>query len=180
LQTSGLQLAGAHCPFWQVSPAMQAPQSSLRPQPSPIEPQYFPEPVPHATCVHDGPPWHKWSVHCQPAGQSSSQLKVPPQPSPKTPPQYCPPDGLHVSGVQTPVGTHWWFWHVSPAMQVAQSRLPPQLSPMVPQYLPAPVPQVTATQLGPPLQTLAVQRSSPGQAPHSSRPPHPLPMLPQY
>jgi len=25
------------------------------------------------------------------------------------PPQYWPPVGVQVSGVQTPLGTHWWL-----------------------------------------------------------------------
>jgi hypothetical protein len=53
-------------------------------------------------------------------------------------------------GVQA-FGTHWLLVHVSPATQVPQSRLPPHLSPITPQYFPAPEPQVTGLQPGPPL-----------------------------
>jgi hypothetical protein len=79
------------------------------------------------------------------------QSSAPPQPSPTWPPQYWPPLGVQVSFVQA-AGMHWLFLQTSPAMQVPQSLLPPQLSPMVPQYLPAPAPQATRTHEAPPLQ----------------------------
>jgi hypothetical protein len=87
-----------------------------------------------------------------------------------------------VSGVQAPVGWHWLPTQVSPAMQSPHSRLPPQLSPMLPQYLRDPTPQVAWVQLGPPTHWWLLQIQLFGQgASQASFPPQPSPTSPpQY
>jgi hypothetical protein len=58
---------------------------------------------------------------------------------------------LQVRGAQL-AGTHWLFLQISLAMHAPHSLLPPQPLPMVPQYLPAPVPHATGGHEAPPLQ----------------------------
>jgi hypothetical protein len=107
LQVSGVQGAGMHWLSLQTSPAMQVPQSLLPPQPSPMVPQYLPEPVPHAMGAHEAPPLQRWFWQVQPGVVQALQVMALPQPSPSCPPQYCPPIGLQVAATQPTAGTHW-------------------------------------------------------------------------
>src|SRR5262245_53348021 len=84
----------------------------------------------------------------------------------------------HTPGVPPPP-------QVSPAGQAPQSRVPPQPSPTIPQYLPPGGVQVTAWHIPPPVpQTLATppppQVSVPERPPQSIRRPQPSPIMPQY
>lgn len=155
--------AGMHWLFTQVCPASQAPQSSDLPQASPTLPQYLPRPVPQVVLVHDDPPTQMLFWHDQPVGQAALQFMEPPQPSPNVPPQYWPPVGLHVSAVQPEAGTHWLPLQISPAMHPPQLRLPPQPSPIAPQYLRDPTPQLAGVQLGPPTHIWLLQSQPFGQ-----------------
>ena len=87
-----------------------------------------------------------------------------------------------MSGVQPEAGTHWVPLQISPLVHVPQSRLPPQPSPTVPQYLPAPLPHAMGVQLGPPLHRWPVQVQPDGQALlHVRVPPQRFPRSPpQY
>ena len=101
------------------------------------------------------------------------QSMVPPQSSPMTP-QYWPPIGLQLTRfVQLPAARRTRPAMPAPpqvrgAVQPPQSSVPPQPSPIMPQYLPPPaVLQVSGVQLAgthrPPLQVWPA-----GQAPQSS------------
>src|SRR6185503_11010432 len=72
--------------------------------------------------------------------------------------------------------------HCWPAGQSPHSSLAPQPLPITPQYLTAPPDaHVSAMQLGPPRQMLALHTSSPEQPPQSSACAlQPLPIMPQY
>ena len=112
------------------------------------------------------------------------QSSVPPQPLPITP-QYWPPFGVQESGVQlaavapqTPVMPP--PPQVSAPEQAPQSSVPPQPSPIEPQYCaPPPALQVAGTQPDftqtPPLQVCPL-----GQSPQATEPPQLSPIVPQY
>src|SRR5208283_5259759 len=105
--------------------------------------------------------------------------------------------------VVAPPSQWTWLWHrltqvpqtfamvapqVMPAGQVAgQLSVPPQPSPMLPQYCCGPLAslQVTCTQLGPPMHTLLLPHAQPLPAAeqsvlHTNELPQPSPMVPQY
>jgi hypothetical protein len=66
--------------------------------------------------------------------------------------------------------------HVLPLLHLPQSRVPPQPSEVVPQFMPSPA-HVTGVQ--PPPQTLLVQVCPAAQTPQSSVPPQPSEAVPQ-
>jgi hypothetical protein len=79
------------------------------------------------------------------------------------------------------VGTHWLLVHTSPAMQPAQSKLRPQPSPTVPQYLREPAPHVLWMHVASPIHWWSSQIHPLEQSPQVMVPPHPLPSAPpQY
>lgn len=86
---------------------------------------------------------------------------------------------MQVSGTQ-PALTQTRLVQVSSAAHPPQSRLRPQPSPIVLQYLPLGFSQVTALQLVPPTQMLPSQLQSPEHDPHSTALPQLSPILPQY
>jgi hypothetical protein len=102
---SGLQLASMQRLFLQSLPAAHIMQSSDRPHPSPMTPQYFPPPpVPasgtgtlHVSGLQLGPPTQTLfsQVQSAPRGAQSPHLRIPPQLSPMSP-QYRPPVAAHV------------------------------------------------------------------------------------
>ena len=107
-----------------------------------------------------------------------------PQPLPIVP-QYRPPvDGVHVIPVHVPVGQPHTLATPAPPQVCGEGQplhvsVPPQPSPMVPQYWP-PVDgvhvvgvQFVGTQM------LSWHVCPDGQDPHASDPPQPLPMVPQ-
>ena len=139
----------------QAMPFVQAPQSSVPPQPLPMTPQYCPPEGVQLTGVQLAllapqtpamPPPPQLSAPLQ-----ALQVSEPPQPSPIAP-QYCaPPAALQVAGThpavtQTPPVQVW------PLAQAPQSSELPHPSPMVPQYFAVPALQVSFTQLEPPRQ----------------------------
>jgi hypothetical protein len=114
-------------------------------------------------------------------GQSST----PPQPFPIRPQYWPPPIGLQVIAVQlvgahtpgTPPAPHV-IWTL-PAAQSPHASVPPQPSPMVPQYCVVADLHVSGTHPAF-TQTPAVQTSPVAHAPQSSFVPQPSPIVPQY
>ena len=100
LQVSGVQLAGTHRPPLQDWPAAQVPQSSSRPQLSPILPQYLAAPDVHVSGVQLGPPMQMPGavappLHVASPGQVPHSSFSPLQPLPIVL-QYWPPAGVQV------------------------------------------------------------------------------------
>jgi hypothetical protein len=94
---------------------------------------------------------------------------------------------VQVRGVQLAAGpalhTPWSQSHPPLGQVVPQSSVPPQPSPMAPQYLsPLTVSQVSGTQVVDPLHRLLlhVQPCLAQVVPQSNLPPHLSPMVPQY
>jgi hypothetical protein len=194
-QVSGVQLVGTQMLLGpQVWPAGQlAPQLRLPPQPSPMVPQYWPVAVVHEVSrvqvAGSGPQTPGVAApQTWPAGQLP-QVRGRPQPSPMVP-QYWPPfAAVQVMAVQpapgaqtfaTPPPPHTW-----PVGQAAQLRMPPQPSPMVPQYWPLTGAQVRGVQpAGVAPQTPGVppppQVWPAGQPAQSMVRPQPSPTSPQY
>ncbi len=82
-------------------------------------------------------------------------------------------------------GTQPGFTHRPEALQVCPPEQPPQSiarpqpSPTVPQYFPVATWQASRTQVAPPTHTPDSHSSPLGQAPQSSVPKQPLPIMPQ-
>jgi hypothetical protein len=179
----------------QVWFAGQPPQSICPPQPLPTMPQYWPLACAHVSGVHapesggyaqtpgtPAPP-HDWF-----GGQPPQSIR-PPQPFP-TMPQYCPLACMQLGGVHAPESggkPHTLSMPAPPQVSFGghppQSILPPQPSPMTPQYLPFAFVQLAAVQPVLPQRfwMFAAPHASPaGQPPQSILPPQPSPTTPQY
>src|SRR5664280_2517944 len=102
----------------------QVPQSSVPPQPSPIEPQYRPPTVSQVRGTHPALA-HTRFVQVSPAAQPPQSMASP-QPSPMLPQNFVVP-AWHVpvlTQVESPTQT--LFEQVHPARQAPQSIVPPQ------------------------------------------------------
>jgi hypothetical protein len=134
-----------------------------------------------------GPALHNPLLHSQPAlAQVLPHSTERPQPSPMVPQYWSPLAVVQLWGVQLAVGpalqTPLSHDHPALGQVVPQSSVPPQPSPMAPQYLsPLAVSQVSGTQVDGPLHMLLLQ-VHPGLSqvvPQSNWPPHLSPMTPQ-
>src|SRR5580698_3803457 len=125
----------------QAMPFVQAPQSSVPPQPLPMTPQYCPPEGVQLTGVQLALAAPQTPVMPPPpqvlAPLQAPQSSEPPQPSPMAPQYWAPPAALQVAGTQ-PATTQTPPLQVWPLGQAPQLTEPPQPSPIVPQYVAVP------------------------------------------
>src|SRR5262245_6566174 len=114
-------------------------QSMVRPQPSPIRPQYFPPPPPgmsQPAGVQLAGTQTPSALQVLPAAQGP-QSSASPQPVPILLQKRTPPVPLQVPRMQVGPSTQMWSVHICPApAQPPQSFEPWQPLPMMPQYWP--------------------------------------------
>ena len=113
----------------QIPPFGQVPQSSGRPQPSPIIPQNRPPAVSHVSGTH---PVFTHTPRSQVSSAAQVQFRARPQPSPNDPQNLVLPL-WQVRGTQLGPPMHMLFWQVQSPEQAGQVVRPPQPSPIVPQ-----------------------------------------------
>ena len=146
----------------QAMPLAHAPQSRVPPQLLPMVPQYWPPIGVHVMGTQSGSlqtlATPEVAVPQTPLFGQVPQSRVPPQPSPIMPQKRVLAAPLQVPGTQ-PGSTQMPPLHCCPAGQLLlQSSARPQPLPIVPQLLP----QVRATQAGPPTQRPNSQTSPRG------------------
>jgi hypothetical protein len=115
-----------------VAGAVQPPQSSMPPHPSPMVPQKRDAPALQVMATHPVPATHNPEVLQTWVPSHPPQLFARPQPSP-TVPQYLPVATVHSRGVHPAPDTHSPPSHCWPVGHIPQSSVPAQPLPMTPQ-----------------------------------------------